>query len=169
MASRFSIILVALLVAYAFLGFHLYQLQLVKGGYYYAKAESELSASASNNGNRGAIYFTDNQGNTLPAALDQQFPVIYADPAVIKDPSGAAARVAPILKMTVSALTKTFSKKDQYEWLLNKADQSTAQQIEDLNIAGVVTDFEPERFYPLSTVASQILGYVGPNSSNSGE
>jgi cell division protein FtsI/penicillin-binding protein 2 len=70
MAYRFTTVVILLLLAFTYLGFHLYQLQLVKGGYYFAQAESEQSASASNNGNRGAIYFTDNNGNTLPAAID---------------------------------------------------------------------------------------------------
>lgn len=170
MAYRFSIILGALLVAYVFLGFHLYQLQLVKGGYYYAKAETEQSASESNNADRGAIYFTDENGNELPAAIDQEFPVIYAVPTAVKDPASAAQTFAPILGMSALSLKTLFSRpNDSYELLINKADPSVAQKVTDLNIAGVYADFEPERYYPLSTVASQVLGYVGPNSANNGE
>ena len=88
MAYRFTTVVILLLLAFTYLGFHLYQLQLVKGGYYYAQAESEQSASASNNADRGAIYFTDNNGNTLPAAIDQPFPVIYAVPTAVKNPAG---------------------------------------------------------------------------------
>jgi cell division protein FtsI/penicillin-binding protein 2 len=64
MAYRFSTIVVLLVLAFAYLGFHLYQLQLVKGGFYYAQAASEQSAAASNNADRGAIYFTDNNGRS---------------------------------------------------------------------------------------------------------
>jgi cell division protein FtsI/penicillin-binding protein 2 len=170
MAYRFTIIVICLVAAYVFLGFHLYQLQLVKGGYYYAKAESELTDAVSNNGNRGAIYFTENNGNTLPAAIEQEFPVIYADPEAIKDPATAAAAVAPLIGMPATTLQSIFSRpNDQYELLSNKADPTVAQKVEALNIPGVITDFEPERYYPLSTVASQVLGYVGPNASNGGE
>ena len=170
MAYRFTTIVVLLVLAFAYLGFHLYQLQLVRGGYYYAQAESEQSAAASNNANRGAIYFTDSNGNTLPAAIDQPFPIIYAVPTAIKDPSTTAATLAPILGMPVSTLKAIFSRPhDQYELLINKADPTVAAKVEALNIPGVYTQFEPERFYPLSTVASQVLGYVGPNPSGAGE
>jgi cell division protein FtsI/penicillin-binding protein 2 len=170
MAYRFSTIVVLLVLAFAYLGFHLYQLQLVKGGFYYAQAASEQSAAASNNADRGAIYFTDNNGNTLPAAIDQEFPVIYAVPASVKDPATAAATFAPILGMSATTLQSIFSRpKDQYELLINKADPSVAQKVTDLSIPGVYTEFEPERYYPLAAVASQILGYVGPNASNTGE
>jgi cell division protein FtsI/penicillin-binding protein 2 len=170
MAYRFTIIVALLLVAFTYLGFHLYQLQLVKGDYYYAQAESEQSSAASNNADRGAIYFTDNNGNTLPAAIDQEFPIIYAVPTAVKDPATTAATFAPILNMPLATLQAIFSRpKDEYELLVNKADPAVAQKVDALNIAGVYTEFEPERYYPLSTVASQVLGYVGPNASNTGE
>ncbi len=170
MAYRFTIIVVFFLFAFTYLGFHLYQLQLVKGDYYYAQAESEQSSAASNNGNRGAIYFTDNNGNTLPAAIDQPFPMIYAVPTAVKNPATTAETFAPILNMPVATLKAIFSRpKDQYELLVNKADPAVAQRVTDLKVPGVYTEFEPERYYPLATVASQVLGYVGPNSSGTGE
>jgi len=170
MAYRFSIIAGLLFFGFSFLAFHLYQLQLVKGGYYLAKADSETAASESTAANRGAIYFTDNNGNTLPAALDQEFPIIYAVPTAIKDPEQAAQTFAPILDMPVSTLAKTFGKPgDSYELLVNKADPSVAEQVSDLNVPGIYADFEAESVYPLSTVASQVLGYVGPNATNNGQ
>jgi len=170
MAYRFTTIVLLLVLAFTYLGFHLYQLQLVKGDYYYAQAESEQSSAASNNADRGAIYFTDKNGSTLPAAIDQPFPVIYAVPASVKDPATTAATFAPILNMSVATLKAIFSRpKDQYELLVNKADPAVAQKVDELNIPGVYTEVEPERFYPLSTVASQVLGYVGPNPSGNGE
>ena len=170
MAYRFAIIFSILFIAYGVLGFHLYEIQLVKGGYYYAKAQSQSLAAASTNASRGAIYFTDKDGNTLPAAVNQEFPTIYAVPSAIKNVQEAAATFAPVLDMPQSTLLKTFNKpKDSYELLTKKADASVAQKVTDINMPGVYADFEPERFYPLSTVASQILGFVGPNSSNAGE
>ena len=67
--------------------------------------------------------------------------------------------------MSASTLKSIFSRPgDQYELLVNKADASVAAKITELNVPGVYTEFEPERYYPLSTVASQVLGYVGPNA-----
>jgi cell division protein FtsI (penicillin-binding protein 3) len=169
-AYRFSIIVSLLVVAYAFLGFHIYQLQLVKGGYYSAKAESEVEASQGNNANRGTIYFTDKNGVETAVALDQQFPFIYAVPASIKDPEQTAEAVAPIVNLSVSALDQTFSKpNDQYELLVNKADPTMVQAITTLKLPGIYTDLQAERSYPLGTVGAQVLGYVGPNASNNGE
>ncbi|MDR3581745.1 MAG: penicillin-binding protein 2 [Candidatus Pacebacteria bacterium] len=157
-------------MAYGFLVFHLYQIQLVKGGYYLARAQSELSGSGDASANRGAIYFTDDKGSTLPAAVNQQSPVIYAVPSAIKNPTTTAAAVAPIVDIPAATLVKLFSKpNDQYELLVKKADQSIADKITALDITGVVADHEPERFYPLGKTASQVLGYVGPSASSNAQ
>ena len=173
MAYRFAIVIAFLVGAYALLAFHLYQLQIVKGDYYYARAASEADAAASASGSRGSISFTDLNGNLLPAAVEQPFPYIYAVPTAIEDPQEAANTIAPILNlpnMPASTLINIFSRKgDSYELLERKADASVAQAVTDANIKGVYADTEPDRFYPLGTVASQVLGYVGPNANSTGE
>ena len=170
MAYRFATVIVILVSAYAFLLFHLYQVQLVKGGYYLAKADSETAASTAATANRGAIYFTDKDGKTLPAALNQNFETIWASPKDVVDPASAAAALAPILNMPESTLAGIFIKpNDTYETLVKKADDPVAQAVTDANIKGVYVDLAPERFDPLGTVGSQVLGYVGPNASNNGE
>lgn len=169
MAYRFATVIGILVSAYVFLLFHLFQLQLVKGDFYTAQADSEAASLANANVNRGAIYFTDENGNTLPAAVDQEFPIIYADPSIITDPKTAAATLAPVLGMSASTLTQIFSTNAAYHLLINKAPDAVAQKVGDLNIKGVVADYESERYYPMSTIAAQILGYVGPNATNTGE
>ncbi|HEX4103923.1 MAG TPA: penicillin-binding protein 2 [Candidatus Paceibacterota bacterium] len=169
MAARFSIVVVLITAAFFVLGFHLYQLQVSKGDYYYAQAASEVEASQSSSGNRGSIYFTDEDGNLLPAAVEQEFPYIYADPSAIADADEAANTVGPMLGMSVSTLEALFSKpNDSYELLERKADDATAQSITDLNMKGIYAAYEPERYDPLGPVASQVLGYVGPNATNGG-
>lgn len=150
--------------------FHLSELQLVRGGYYTARAESETMAIRDTVATRGSIYFVDENGNPLPAAVNENFPIIYAVPSAIADVDEAANTLSPILDMPVSSLEDIFSRpNDSYELLEKKADPGTAQEITDLNMKGIYADTEPERFYPLGPVASQVLGFVGPNSSNTGE
>lgn len=169
MAHRFTAVIATLVFAYAFLLFHLYQVQLVKGGYYSAKADSQILASEGG-ANRGAIYFTNKDGNILPAAVDKNFPFIYAVPKALADPQEAAHTLAPILNMPVANLLKSFSKpNDAYEALIRKAQPSVAQAVTDLNMKGIYADSVPGRFYPLGSIGSQVLGFVGPNASNTGE
>ena len=169
MAYRFAIIIVAVFAAYFFLGFHLYQLQLTKGDYYFAKAQAEIAAAQDTSANRGAIYFTTSDG-TLPPATITGFPGYLRRADGDRGSAGGGEHLAPILDMPVSTLTSIFSRpNDSYELLVRKADSAAAQKITDLNMKGVYADFEPDRFYPLGTVAAQVLGFVGPNATNNGE
>ncbi len=169
MGARFATIIAVFSLAYGFLLFHLYQVQVMKGGYYAARAASQAEA-ADGGSSRGAIYFTDSNGNTLPAAVNEDFPIIYAVPKDIADIQEAANILSPIVDIPAANLLKLFSKpKDQYETILRKADKTVAQQIENLKLAGIYTTIESERVYSFDSAGSQVLGYVGPNASNTGE
>jgi cell division protein FtsI/penicillin-binding protein 2 len=166
MVLRFWALVAAIFLAYGFLLFHLYGLQITHGDYYSDKAESEYLASNVINASRGAIYFSDKNGNQLPAAINKDFPLIYAVPKAISDPVAAAAAVAPILGETEKNLETIFSKNnDPYEPLVHRASSEMANKINDLEIKGVYATMEPGRYYPLGTAASQVLGFVGPSSN----
>ncbi len=170
MAYRFSILIGLFALAYGALGFHVYNLQVDKGDYYLAKAESQAAAAASASGARGAISFAGENGVLLPAAVERQFPIIYAVPAAIADPPEAAREASPVLGMPAATFEDIFSKpNDQYELLARKADPSVAQKITDLNLKGLYADYLPDRYYPLGPVASQVLGYVGPDATTNSE
>jgi cell division protein FtsI/penicillin-binding protein 2 len=169
MGLRFAAIIGIFIAGYSLLLFHLYEVQLVKGGYYTARADSQ-NATLATTANRGAIYFSDENGNLLPAAVNQNFPIIYAVPSAIEDAQEAANMVAPVLHESPTDLVKLFSRpNDSYESLEQKADPSVATQIQNLNIKGIYVDNELQRFYPLGPAASQLLGFVGPNASGGGE
>ncbi len=170
MKHRTLLLTIGVAVAYGFLLFRVSQLQLAKAGYYTARAASEQSASASAAMNRGSIYFTNPDGTTLPVAVDKYFPTIYAVPTAIADAAEAANELSPILNMPVATLQTLFSKPhDSYELLAVKASSSTASTVEALNLPGIYVDQEPQRYYPLGTVAAQVLGFVGPNATTAGE
>lgn len=169
MGIRFAIIIGCIFAGYGFLLFHLYQVQMIRGGYYLARAESESVADATA-ANRGVIYFTDSSGDLLPAALNQNFPLIYAVPEDITNPQSVASQLAPILNIPESNLLQTLSNpSSSYANIETKADPAAAATIQNLNLTGIYVDEIPERFYPEGAVASQVLGFVGPNATNGGE
>ncbi len=170
MVVRFWILIGCLCAAFSLVVFHLYQLQVEKGDYYLARAESQYLASSIVISNRGLIYFTDKNGNRLPAVLNKNFPIIISSPKMIDDAAEAANALAPVLGRTPTDLEAIFSKKsDSYEVLARKADTAIAQQVEDLTIKGVYASIEPGRFYPLGLLASHLLGFAGPSKDSAGE
>ena len=119
MKNRTLPLIIGVIAAYGFLLFRVSELQLAKNGYYTARAASEQSASAASALNRGAIYFTKSDGSTLPVAIDQDFPTIYAVPTEIADAAEAANTLAPVLNMPVDTLQALLSKPhDDYELLV---------------------------------------------------
>ncbi|MBI2034019.1 MAG: penicillin-binding protein 2 [Candidatus Liptonbacteria bacterium] len=165
MGHRFLLVLAVLLLAYLSLFLKLYDLQLQNGEYYLAKAESRYLNPELLLANRGTIYFTDKNGNSVLAALNKNFPIIYAIPMAIDDSSEAANLLSPILGQPVESLLAKFSKKDDtYEPLVKKADLLVAEKVNDLKIKGVYVEALPHRFYSFGNLASQVLGFVGPSS-----
>jgi len=170
MKNRTLVLIVGIAALYGFLLFRVSELQLEKSGYYTARAASEQSASAGAAMNRGTIYFTNADGSTLPVAVDKDYPTIYAVPTAIADAAEEANVLAPVLGESVDELQALFSKpKDSYELLMNKADPTIADAVTALKLPGVYVTEEPSRYYPMGSVAAQVLGYVGPNASSNGE
>ncbi len=169
MGIRFTLLTGFIVLAYGFLLFHLYHVQLTNGKMYLAQAESQYTGSAIAQADRGAIYFTDKNGNTLPDSINKAFPLIYAVPTAILSPADAAAKLSLILNQPVQDLFKILSnKKSNYAALVKKSDDETAQKVDDLNIKGVYVTEVPQRFYPFNTLAAQVTGFVSPNDSQNG-
>lgn len=170
MVIRFRLLIIILLGAYATLLFHLYQVQIIKGGSYLARAESQYLASGLADSNRGAIYFTDKDSNISAAALNKDFPIVYAVPKQIDDITEAANTLAPILdKIEIELQSALSDKKSQYKVLAKKVDDTLAKKIDDAHVTGVFVENVPTRFYPFGDVGAQLLGFVGPDKDSLSE
>ena len=162
MGNRLTAIIAAVVLGYVTLLFNLYHLQLSKGQYYLARADSQYAASGVLEAPRGTIYFTDADNNHLPVALDKDFPIVYAVPKVMEDEK-AASKLAPLVNMPVRDLQRRLGNaSSSYELLIKKGDPAIVAKIEELKIKGVYTDQGPARYYPLGPLAGQLLGFVGP-------
>jgi cell division protein FtsI (penicillin-binding protein 3) len=107
---------------------------------------------------RGAIF--DRNGVDLALSVNQQ--TVWANPKVVPDPVGYAAKLAPVLGMDQKLLADRLGQKSHaFVYLARKVDDDTAEAVKKLNLEGV--DFVPEskRFYPSGTLAAPLLGNVG--------
>ncbi len=169
MLSRLSALIIVFFLGYSALVFKLYNLQLSKGDYYLAQAQSQYAARDALSADRGAIYFTDKNGNRLPAVTTKDFPQIYAVPKEIEDPTEAAHMLAGILNRSAKDLLIQFDKpKDQYELLAKKAEPETASKAKDLKLKGLYVENVSQRFYPFGTLAAHLLGFVAPSADDAG-
>lgn len=156
-----------LLTSYVILAGNIYILQIKKGGYYLARAESQNRLTDFVQALRGNIYFKDKNDNQIAAAINKGFPVIYAVPKEIEDAKEAAAQLSPILKTKAAVLEELFLKPDDlYELLVEKSPPAQVSAIESLGIKGIYVDVKNFRFYPFANLASHLLGFVGKNEES---
>lgn len=148
--------------------FNTYNLQIKNGAYYSARAASQYRLSGFLEPQRGNIYFTDRNGNNIPAAMNKNYPVIFAVPKEIKDPLAAAESLYNILGLDKEKLAAQLSKPNSlYELLARKASDDQVKAVRDLGLSGIYFDEETGRFYPFQTLAASLLGFVGQNSEDS--
>jgi cell division protein FtsI/penicillin-binding protein 2 len=168
MGLRFIFLTSAFGLIFGLLGFNLFRLQIEKGDYYFARAEARNQALAQSDLARGQIFFTDRNNNQIPAAMDQAYPVIYAVPQEIADPTSTAAILAPVIGWQPDALAKVLNNpKSLFRMLVEKVSPDEATVVDNLKLNGIYTDQKNYRYYPFGSLAAQILGFVGLNSSTS--
>ena len=140
--------------------FRLYWLQVERYDHYAAKAVEQQQRVVVLDPPRGTIY--DARGRQL--AVSVEVSSIAAHPAVIEDPAGAAKAMAEILGIDRKALEERLTSDKSFVWVQRKVDQPRAEAIRRLELKGV--DFLPEskRYYPMRTLAAQVLGYVGTDN-----
>jgi len=84
--------------------------------------------------------------------------VIYSQ---IKDFEEVAKVLSEKLELDYDKVYEKINKKVALTRIKNKVSKETAQELRELNIAGIVIDEDVKRIYPYSNLASQVIGFVG--------
>src|SRR3989344_721439 len=167
MKGRLTLIALGVITVYSGLLFRFYNLQINKGDYYSARAESQFRSSGLLEPRRGNIYFSDKNGNSIPAAINKDYPSIYAVPKEIQDAKNSAAILSKILSVSESQILKSLLKtNDLYELLLVKATVEQVEAVRLAAIAGIYIADDTLRFYPFGKLSAHLLGFVGPSDKD---
>lgn len=167
MRKRLSLLSIAFVFAYFVLVFNIYNLQIEKGKYYSARAESQNKTAAFLEAVRGNIFFTDRNNNRSPAAINKEYPIIFAVPKEIKNPEEIAGQLASVLNIGKEKLSDVFLKEnDPYELLVKKADDNQIEAVKQLKLKGIHIDKERYRFYPFQKLGAHILGFMAQNAND---
>ncbi|GAC1616839.1 MAG: penicillin-binding protein [Candidatus Elarobacter sp.] len=108
---------------------------------------------------RGSIL--DRNGGVLVRSLPSES--IYAVPAEIADPHGAAVKLAPLLHKPVSALEPALRDKADLRWLARKVPHEAAARVDALAIPGIGHKGEETgvRFVASGRLGSTVIGFTG--------
>ena len=154
------------IVAFIVLAVRLFSIQILHHEEYESAAVGQQLRQTAVPARRGTIY--DRNMNIL--AMSATVSNIYISPAEIQmydeDPELIARGLADILDLDYEAvLAKTEDTKSWYATVARKVEDDLTEEVrafkEENNLKGVKIEEATKRYYPYSSLASHIIGFVG--------
>jgi cell division protein FtsI (penicillin-binding protein 3) len=137
------------------------QLQVLDGGKLSARAEGEYKKALRKMPRRGTIY--DQNNAELAVSIDVAS--ICAYPNRIGSPEKTATKLARTLNVKRTPLLKKLTSKKRFVWIERKTNPKVVAAVKALGIKGIEFLTESRRFYPMKTLAAQLLGFCGTDGS----
>ena len=143
-------------------------IQLVQGGELSALAYSQQTLDRKINPKRGTIY--DVTGKNV-LAVSSTVETITVNPVNIskEDKEKVAKALSDIFELDYESVLKKVNKKSSIETIIKKVDKEKSdllrKWLEENNITtGVNIDEDTKRYYPYSTLVSQVIGFSGSDN-----
>lgn len=147
----------------------LYRIQIHDHEYYESMAISQQLRQAPTTAERGVIYDRDMNPLAVSATVDN----VYLSPAEIdmygEDKELIADGLAEILGLDRSDILEKENRKGSwYVTVARKLDRETAQKVRqfkiDNSLRGVRLETDTKRYYPNSSLACHVIGFVGTDN-----
>src|SRR5579859_699827 len=146
---------------FARLGF----LQLVEHGDYLVRAHRQQQRTIEITPKRGAIY----DRNMHPLAMSTEVESAFAIPTELGENKALAAHLlSGVLNIPREVLEAKFNSGATFAWVSRKLPPDKSEAVKALNLKGVYTMKENERFYPKRDMAAHVLGYVDLDEKGQG-
>jgi cell division protein FtsI (penicillin-binding protein 3) len=175
--ARFWIICLFFSIWAVAIGTRLFWLQVVRHKEFQERAEKQQLRTFEVAPRRGVLY----DRNLHELAMTVQADSFYAVPSETDEPQRAAwvestahALAAVVHTDPEDALTsesqiaERLTNGRSFAWVARRVTPEVAARIKALNIKGIYSQKEFERFYPDNEIAAQVLGYVGVDDNGLG-
>ena len=156
-----------MVVVFGLLAARVAQLQIFSGDKYQRLAVEQALRTIPLSAERGSIF--DRSGRDL--AMSIQRTTIYADPTLVVDPAGEAAKLAPIVHVAEATLLARLSDKGtaeqprRFAYIARTVPDNVAQAVNQLQLPGIGFVPEASRSYPAGAVAGSVVGQVGTDGT----
>ena len=137
-----------------------FYIQYVKGEELQVKAYEQQTRDRLIAPNRGAIL----DRNMVGLAKTETVASVSVIHAQIQDEEQVARVLSEKLEIDYETAFEKVSKRVALERIKTKVDKELADEIRALNLPGVVVDEDIKRVYPYSTLAAQVIGFVGSDN-----
>ncbi len=163
------IMIVCGIVAFAVLAMRLLKLQVFDHDFYETSAIDQQVRETTVTAARGTIYDTNMKILAQSASVEN----VFISPAEIKmyneDPALIAKGLSEILGVSYdSILAKTANTKSWYQTIAKKVEPEISDKVREFkntnNLKGIKLEEDSKRYYPYSSLASQVIGFVGTDN-----
>jgi stage V sporulation protein D (sporulation-specific penicillin-binding protein) len=159
--ARIRIISICIFIFAALIIMRLYSVQIVSGDIYSSKADRQYLQSAYDYFDRGSIFFSTKDGQTVSAASLKTGFIISMTPRLVTDPEGHFAKLSQIIEVDSVDFHKKVAKKDDpYEEIARRVTAEKADAIQKLKLPGIQVSRERWRYYPGNSLAAHALGFI---------
>lgn len=158
--KRLLIVVIAFFVLLTIITVKLVSIMTVKADNYGYRARAVQERERSIKAKRGSIY--DRNGVVL--AGNQAVCSISVIHNQIEDPETVIQVLSEKLEMSEEDVRKRVEKHSVREKIKSNVDKTLADEIREMNQAGVMIDEDYKRYYPYSTLASHVLGFTGSDN-----
>ena len=132
-------------------------LQFVEHSFYLTRAHRQQQRTVEITPKRGAIL----DRNMHPLAMSTEVESAYAIPTELGDNKDQAARLlSGIVEIPRDVLVSKFNSGNTFVWVSRKLPPEKSDAVKALNLKGIYTMKENERFYPNRDLAAHVLGFV---------
>jgi cell division protein FtsI (penicillin-binding protein 3) len=139
----------------------LFDLQVRRHQSYSQRAEHQQQQAVKLDPPRGTIF--DARARELAVSVEVRS--VAADPTAIADPSATANPLAEVLGLDAERLAEDLASDRAFVWVRRKLDPPQVERVRALGLRGVFTLPESKRYYPMGSLAAQVLGYVGTDNT----
>ena len=154
--NKQSFLLVIFFLAYLFIIVKLFQLQVLNPtstNTAYLKTTRILSE-------RGKIF----DRNSQPLAVNKASFLLYLEPKKITDTKEFVKKIDNILQIGEASLTAKVDRAKNWVAVRSGIDNDQKQKLLDLGLKGLGFEDQFQRYYPESSLAAHLLGFVGKNT-----
>lgn len=143
-------------------------IQIVEGKNWYSKATNQLHVSRTITANRGTIY--DSSGKIVLAQSSSVQSVSVNPLNILKENKEKVAKAfSEIFELDYEKVLKKVNKNSSIESIVKRIDKDKADELriwmQENNIfSGINIDEDTKRYYPYSTLASHIIGFIGSDN-----
>lgn len=158
--KRLLVIAIAFFAMLTIMTVKLVYLMVMQAGRYSERAQAVQERERSIKAKRGSIY--DRNGVIL--ADNEAVCSISVIHSQIEDPETVIQVLSEKLEIPEDDVRKRVEKVSVREKIKSNVDKTLADEIRQMNLAGVMIDEDYKRYYPYDTLASHVLGFTGSDN-----